>query len=241
MYIGVLKVGEILFPFFSTLQKESAARKVDLLFRSSWIMNVLAASALGGLISVAHSLLHVWTGAEVAAQAERVLVVLSIAGILGSSANVFGFYLLAQGRSRSNALIALITGVFTLITSAVALPLLGWQAAGWSTCAGMVAQFVIIVFLLRRSFKLADIWSRVVHSVLMPLGIGIGTALALRYGLGASLQLAPSWWSVGAVSSLTGATIFLVAIAASQLSPYRTACRQDLRAIASRFLPLKAG
>ena len=85
MYIGVLKVGEILFPFFSTLQKEADDRKADLLFRSSWILNVLAASALGGLIPVAGPLLHLWTGAEVAAEAQHVLVILSIAGILGSS------------------------------------------------------------------------------------------------------------------------------------------------------------
>ena len=105
VYIGVLKVGEILFPFFSALQKEADDRKADLLFRSSWILNVLAASALGGLIPVAGPLLHLWTGAEVAAEAQRVLVILSIAGILGSSSNVFAFYLLAQGRSSSNALI----------------------------------------------------------------------------------------------------------------------------------------
>lgn len=240
-YIGILKVGEILFPFFSTLQKESEDRKVDLLFRSSWILNVLAASALGALIPVAGPLLHVWTGAEVAAEAATVLVVLSIAGILGSSANVFGFYLLAQGRSRSNALIALITGGVTLVTSAIALPRFGWHAAGWSACAGMVAQMMTIVFLLRRNFKLTGMWSRVVHSVLMPLGIGIATALGVRYGLDhAPLQLAPSWWSVGTVASLTAAIIFVVAVAASQLGPYRNACRQDIRSIVSRFLPLRA-
>jgi O-antigen/teichoic acid export membrane protein len=240
-YIGILKVGEILFPFFSTLQSESVDRRVDLLFRSSWVLNVLAASALGGLIPAAGPLLHVWTGAEVAAEAARVLVVLSIAGILGSSANVFGFYLLAQGRSRSNALIALITGVVTLVTSVIALPRFGWQAAGWSACAGMIAQMVTVVFLLSRSFNLAGMRSRVVHCVLMPLGIGIAMALAVRYGLDrAPPRLAPSWWSVGAVWSLTAAIIFVAAVAASQLGPYRNACWQDIRSIVSRFLPLKA-
>ncbi|WP_439398227.1 oligosaccharide flippase family protein [Bradyrhizobium sp. PMVTL-01] len=240
-YIGILKVGEILFPFFSTLQKESEDRKVDLLFRSSWILNVLAATALGALIPVAGPLLHVWTGAEVAAEAARVLVVLSIAGILGSSANVFSFYLLAEGRSRYNALIALVTGIATLAASAVVLPRFGWHAAGWSTCAGMVAQLVTIVFLLRRSSDFADMGSRVVHCVLMPLGVGIATALAVRYGLDrAPLRLAPSWWSVGVVSALTAAIIFVVAVAASQLGPYRRACWQDIRSIVSRFSPLKA-
>jgi O-antigen/teichoic acid export membrane protein len=241
VYIGVLKVGEILFPFFSSLQHEAEARKVDLLLRASWILNVLAASALGGLVPVAGPLLHLWTGAEVAAEAQRVLVVLSIAGILGSSANVFAFYLLAEARSRSNAQIALVTGAVTLATSAIALPLFGWQAAGWSACVGMIAQMITTVLLLRRSFDLAGLWSRVLHFVLMPLGVGIVTALALRFALDrVAPDLDPSWLSVGIVAALSAATIFFVAVGVSQLGPYRAICWRDLRAIAGRFLPLKA-
>lgn len=240
-YIGILKVGEILFPFFSTLQKESEDRKIDLLFRSSWILNVLAASALGALIPVAGPLLHVWTGAEVAAASAPVLVVLSIAGILGSSANVFGFYLLAQGRSRSNARIALITGIVTLGTSAIVLPRFGWHAAGWSACAGMLAQMATIVALLRRTFNSPGIWPRVTYCILMPLGIGIATALALHYSLDrAQFQIAPSWRSVGVVAAATAAIIFAVEVVASQLGPYREVCLQDLRTILSRFVTRKA-
>jgi hypothetical protein len=51
MYIRCSKGQRILFPFFSTLQ-EADDREADLLFRSSWILNVLAASARGGLIPV---------------------------------------------------------------------------------------------------------------------------------------------------------------------------------------------
>jgi len=241
MYIGVLKVGEILFPFFSTLQKEADDRKADLLFRSSWILNVLAASALGGLIPVAGPLLHLWTGAEVAAEAQTVLVILSIAGILGSSTNVFAFYLLAQGRSSSNALISLLTGVFTLATSAIALPYFGWQAAGWSACFGMVAQMATTLILLRRRFSLTGMWSRVVHFVLMPVGVGIAAALALRYGFrSAQLDHALGWWYVVVVYLLAAGIIFVVAVAVSRVGPHGAACWRDLRVIASRFLPLKA-
>jgi O-antigen/teichoic acid export membrane protein len=211
------------------------------LFRSSWILNVLAASALGGLIPVAGPLLHLWTGAEVAAEAQRVLVVLSIAGILGSSSNVFAFYLLAQGRSSSNALIALLTGVFTLATSAIALPYFGWQAAGWSACIGMIAQMVTVVILLRRHFSLTGMWLRLIHFVLMPIGVGIATALALRYGFrSAQLDQAIGWWYVGGLYVLVAGIILVVAVAASQAGPYGAACWRDLRVIAGRFLPIKA-
>ncbi|MEH2536449.1 lipopolysaccharide biosynthesis protein [Bradyrhizobium sp. AZCC 1699] len=241
VYIGVLKVGEILFPFFSALQKETDDRKADLLFRSSWILNVLAASALGGLIPVAGPLLHLWTGAEVAAEAQRVLVILSIAGVLGSSSNVFAFYLLAQGRSSSNALISLLTGVFTLATSAIALPYFGWQAAGWSACFGMIAQMVTAVILLQRRFSLSGMWLRLIHFVLMPIGVGIATALALRYGFrSAQVDQAIGWWYVGGLYLLAAGIIFIVAVAASRVGRYRAACWRDLRVIAGRFLPLKA-
>jgi O-antigen/teichoic acid export membrane protein len=202
---------------------------------------VLAASALGGLIPVAGPLLHLWTGAEVATEAQNVLVILSIAGILGSSTNVFAFYLLAQGRSSSNALISLLTGVFTLATSAIALPYFGWQAAGWSACCGMIAQMVTTMILLRRRFSLTGMWSRLIHFVLMPLGVGIATALALRYGFRvAQLDQALGWWYVVGVYLLAAGIVFVVAVAVSRVGPHGAACWRDLRVIAGRFLPLKA-
>ena len=153
MYIGILKIGEILFPFFSSLQKESNDRIADLLFRSSWVLNLLAATVLGALIPVAGPLLHAWTGEEVAIETQGLLVVLAVAGMLGCASNVFAYYLLANGRSRSNAMIALVTAVVTLTTSAIALPYFGWQAAGWSACLGMIAQIIVTMVLLRQSFK----------------------------------------------------------------------------------------
>lgn len=241
MYIGILKVGEILFPYFSTLQKESSDRRADLLFRSSWVLNVLAASALGALIPVAGPLLHLWTGAEVAAEAQRVLVVLSIAGMLGCSANVFAFYLLADGRSRSNALISSVTAVFTLATSAVALPHFGWQAAGWSACVGMMAQMGTTIILLQKSFNLPGVWARVAHFVLLPLGTGIITALVLRGSVKETLShQAPHWWCVGGLYCLAAGIIFVIVVAVSLVGPHGAVCWRDLRAIASRFLPLKA-
>ena len=237
IYIGILKIGEILFPFFSSLQKESSERMADLLFRSSWVLNLLAATVLGAVIPVAGPLLHAWTGKEVAIETQGLLVVLAVAGMLGCASNVFAYYLLANGRSRSTALIALATVFVTLTASAIALPYFGWHAAGWSAFLGMTAQIVVTMVLLRRSFKLADMWPRLVHFVLQPLGTGIATAIGLRYVVGERLFGYPShWWFVGISYCVAACIIFVVVAAVSRIGPYGETCWRDLRLIISRFL-----
>jgi hypothetical protein len=84
-------------------------------------------------------------------------------------------------------------------------------------------------------------WLRLIHFVLMPIGVGIVTAVALRYGFrSAQLDQAIGWWYVVGLYLLAAGVIFAVAIAVSQAGPYGAACWRDLRVIAGRFLPLKA-
>jgi O-antigen/teichoic acid export membrane protein len=240
MYIGVLKIGEILFPFFSSVQKEPDDRIADLLFRASWVLNLLAAIVLGALIPVAGPLLYAWTGEEVAVKTQGLLVVLAVAGILGCASNVFAYYLLANGRSRSYAMIAVVTAVVTLITSATALPYFGWQAAGWSACLAMFAQIIVTTVLVRQSFKVTDVWPRVAHFVLLPLGTGILTAMALRYLVGQQLSdQTPHWWFVGAAYGIAAGIIFVVVVAVSRIGPYGALCWRDLRAVVRRFVPVR--
>jgi O-antigen/teichoic acid export membrane protein len=241
IYIGVLKVGDILFPFFSSLQKGPSSRMVDLLFRSSWVLNVLGASALGALIPVAGPLLKAWTGIDVAIETQGLLVILAVAGTLGCTANVFGYYLLANGQSRDLASIAITTAAATLATSAVLLPLFGWKAAGWSACCGMLAQFGVTMMLLRRNIQAANIASRVVHLVLQPLATGIVAAIGLRYLLAERLfDMPPRWWFVGIAYAVSAGLIFLAIVAVSTIGPYRRTCWQDLVAIARHLLPHEA-
>lgn len=241
IYIGILKVGEILFPFFTSLRREASGRVADLLFRSSWVLNVLGAVTLGALIPVAGLLLRVWAGRDVAQEAELLLVVLAAAGILGCASNVFGYYLLAEGRSRASASIAMATSVATVLASAIALPLLGWKAAGWSACAGMLAQFCVMMWLLRKTFELDDIGARVTYFVLQPLATGIVAALLLRSLVGDVLATASAqWWLVGVAYALSAAILLVVIVAVAALGPYRRTCLQDLLAIARPVLPRRA-
>ena len=179
-----------------------------------------------------------WTGSEVAAETQGLLVLLAVAGILGCASNVFAFYLLANGRSRASASISIVTAVVTLVTSSLALPYFGWKGAGWSAFLGMIAQIVITMVLLRRSFSLLTMWSRMAHFVFLPLGTGIVTALALRYFVAEGLfNLAPQWWLVGLWYGLAAGVIFIVVVAVSTIGPYGATCWRDMRVIAGRFLP----
>ena len=104
----------------------------------------------------------------------------------------------------------------------------------------MIAQMTITMNLLRRSFSLSDMWSRIGHFVLLPLATGIVTALALRYLAGSQLfDYMPRWWYVGGSYCVAAGIIFAAVVAVSRIGPYGDACWRDLRLIASRFL-LKA-
>ena len=174
-------------------------------------------------------------------QTQGLLVVLSVAGMVGCASNVFAYYLLANGRSHSNAIIALVTAVAMLATSSVALPYFGWQAAGWSACVGMVAQIAVTTALLRKSFSLMDVWPRVAHFVLQPLATGIVVAIALRYLAGQRLFDQPAhWWFVGISYGVAAGIIFVIVAAVSRLGPYGAVCWRDLGVIANRFLPVRA-
>lgn len=237
VYIGIIKVGEILFPFFSGMQNETLERKAELVFRSSWVLNLLAVSALGAIVPVAGPLLALWAGAEFASSAHRVLTVLTISGMLGCSVNVFAFFLLSQGRSKSIALISLLTAFFTLATSALSLPFFGWTAAGWSACAGVAAQNVATALLLRSTFKQISIWSRFTNLVALPLLVGTGTAVLLGRLISLDgLGVTETWPVVFGLYCLSGFTIFLLVALTSQLGPYRVSCREDLRVIALKAI-----
>jgi O-antigen/teichoic acid export membrane protein len=241
IYIGVLKVGEILFPFFSMLQKEAREHRVDLLLRSSWMLNLLAASVLGALVPAAGPVLDLWTGPSVAAEAELVLVTLSVAGILGCGVNAFVFYLLAEGRSRASAIISFVTAAFTLLTSALVLPAFGWRAAGWSACVGMVAQIVTVFSLLSKAFDQPRGWARVFHFVVQPLLTGIVVALLLRHAVSALFPASTlPWWAVGALYGAAALLIFATVVAVSLLGPYGKTCRRDLQSVWRRLSALRA-
>lgn len=238
VYIGILKLGETLFPFFSARMGGDRERLGDAFFRSSWLLNLIAASALGGLIPVAGDVLRVWTNATVAGEAEQVLVILSIAGIFGSAANVLTFFLLATGETRSLALLSWSSTSVILLTAAIALPLIGWPAAGWSSLTGMTTQVIIGALLLAAHFKTDGVWARIAHSVLIPLGVAVLLSLILRQ-LAGHVVLS-GWWQILAGYTVSAGLICGAVVMVSIWGKAGHAARHDLMFVTRRLLLLRS-
>ncbi len=239
IYIGVLKVGEILFPFFSRLAHEREEIQADVLFRTSWLLNLLAVSVLGSLIPLAGQILQIWTSADVAVEAERVLIVLALAGILGSGANVFSFYLVAIGKTRSTAMISLVTGLTTVAVGLLGLSYLGWRAVGWSALLGMFVQIAVISLSMKRNFYIHDLSDRIFHLVLAPLVAGGLIALFLRLVISDNVPVV--WWQILGCYCLCVVTIGCFVVAVAAIGPYRHSCWHDLKRITLHFMPTRRG
>lgn len=236
IYVGVLKLSEVLFPFFSSIgEEDGAAQRSEIMFRASWLVTLTATTALGAVIPVAEPVLHLWTNANLAAEAHRILIILTLAGMLGCGTIVFRFYLLGRGEFRHNALISLATAGFAGVASVALVPQFGWAAAGFSSLIGMLAQLIMIMMLIRKSFAIPDLSFRVFHFIVTPILIGITAALLLYEGM-ARQAASDEWWRMG-LHYVIGATAIAGAIVfAAALGPYRRICLGDLYRIATHLL-----
>jgi O-antigen/teichoic acid export membrane protein len=230
VYIGVLKLGEVLFPLFSSISEDNTVEHSNMMFRASWLLALVATASLGAIIPVAEPLLTLWTNASVADETYRTLIILSLAGMLGCGTNVFMFFLLGRGQSKHNALISLTTAASVALASFVLLPFFGWAAAGLSTLIGMVAQLILVMVLIRKSFSIPDMSSKTFHFIVSPIFVGAITAMVIYAGW--TRQVTPTaWWSMGLMYALSAIAIAGSIIIAAAIGPYRGTCIGDLNRI----------
>jgi O-antigen/teichoic acid export membrane protein len=206
-YIGVAKVGEVLFPVFSAETASAVGRRADLYARAAWLMNITAACVLGPLLAIAHDLLLVWTSAPTADHATPVLVLLTVAGLLGCGSNVFGLYALGSGQPRLNALLGLITALAAGSTSAVLLPRYGLAAAGAGSVVAMLIQFSISLYLTRRLFGTSLPRDRMVNAIVVPIAVGLIIGLAAH-----ALKLTPAQGWIAVASRYMAVAILIASV-----------------------------
>jgi O-antigen/teichoic acid export membrane protein len=234
VYIGVLKLSEVLFPHFSRMDANDPRRE-DVMFRTSWIMTLIATAALGAIIPVADAILRIWTNNDVANEASAILITLSLAGMLGSGTNVFMFFLLGSGDARTNAFISLFTAAFVILSSAALIPLFGWSAAGTATLIGMIAQLALLTVIIFYRFKSRHIIKKLLFSIIIPIMVGVFVSICLMFIL-ANYSSHHGFITVGLCYAFCALTISIAVIVVSLLGPYGDICLNDLKSIKTHLL-----
>jgi O-antigen/teichoic acid export membrane protein len=182
-YSSVFTMSEVLFPAFSSISNESLELKADALMKASWILTVAAVCVLAPLIPLATDLISVWINADVAGQGAIVLRTLCVGGILGCATSATYFFLLGTGKTRIITVMAVATGVVTVIVSAIVLPRFGLKAAGWSGIAAMIVQMMFIFAILKKIFGSILTWSHITTSLHVPIAAGLSVAFLVS-GIG---------------------------------------------------------
>jgi O-antigen/teichoic acid export membrane protein len=231
-YIGVYKMGEVVFPVFGAEAMSSLERRADLFARVSWILNTLAACALGSVMALAHGILLVWTGKSVADNGSGVLSILSLAGLVGSGANALNFYLLGTGRPQVNFIVALLTAIVSCCVSALLLPHFGLSAAGYGALTAMCAQIVTVIIIVKSSFGSNLPMSRIFSVICMPLTIGIGLGFSFRF---VGLPPPSGWLTLCLQFALVAATIGTICLLSAALTADGRRSLGDVRRIALKF------
>ena len=130
VYMGVLKISEVLFPHFSAAAEKPLEQQVPVFMTSSWLVNMVAAAALAPLIPLSASLVTLWVGAEAAEVGAPMLRTLVTSGILGSGLNVFSYFAMGTGHSKRLGVMALAHSAVVALCSVVLILTWGPLVAG---------------------------------------------------------------------------------------------------------------
>lgn len=235
-YIGVAKAGEVLFPVFSAEADSSRERQADLYFRAAWMLNLLAACMLGPLLPLSEDILRIWTDAATAREAQSVLFILTLGGLLGCGVNALAYFTMGLARTHLNFILAVITATISCTASAILLPRYGLAAAGVGTLLAMVAQLVAGIIISEQLFGNGRM-NRQMFSIIGPLAIAIAVGCGLRFA--AVLPHPAGWPGLIGLSVAVAVTIAAATMATTYLSAAGAASRRDIVGIATRYLPAR--
>jgi O-antigen/teichoic acid export membrane protein len=232
-YVTVFKLSEVLFPTFSALSTESLERKANLLMRASWLLTTAAVCVLIPLVPLSKDILRFWMGEAIAVQGALVLKTLAVGGTLGCATNASFFFLLGNAKTKWVAFLAVATGIVTLITSLLVLPVWGLPAAGISGVAAMLAQIIAVNVMLRRIFSKTLQWRLAWDYLYAPIAIGLIVAFTFQLS---GIVSAKTWaqlacWYV-AISATSGLSIILVTLR----SPTRQDRVEDMKNLLRRTM-----
>ncbi len=211
VYMGVLKVTEVLFPHFAATADRPVHERLPLLVGSSWLTNALAAAALAPLVPLAASLIELWVGPDAVPAGAPILRTLATAGLVGSGTNALLYYMLSQGQSDVLARVNVMHALLVVLLSTALLLSAGPAMAGFG---------ILVANVLRLTFLVAQMPS-ITGSTASVLSMARGTQTPIAAGLMLAwapwpgfFSTASSWLGLGALYFLlAGATLLACVLA----------------------------
>jgi len=216
VYMGVLKISEVLFPHFSA-SAEHPSEQASVFLVSSWLINTIAAVALAPLIALSSVVITLWVDAGAAQFGAPMLRTLITAGIIGSGMNVLTYFAMSRGYTRQLGIMALAHSIAVGVCSTLLIFGFGPLAAGGGFLVANVLRLVWAIVITPHIIGNRMPASEVALSTLPPLAAG------LFVGWFIDPVPATNWLAVFWNYALIGLTVFIASLALSLVfAPPRT-------------------
>ena len=213
VYMGVLKISEVLFPHFSAAADKPVQQKISVFMASSWLVNTIAAAALAPLIPLSAALVALWVGADATEFGAPILCTLVTAGIVGSGMNVFSYFAMGNGYSKQLGVMALAHSAAVALCSTALILNFGAMVAGAGFLAANVLRLVWATSLTPSMIGNRLRMREVAQSTLPPLGSGLLVGWCL-WPVSAS-----SWLALAGNYALIAAAVLLASLVLSAIFP----------------------
>lgn len=233
-YTLVSKLSEVLFPTFSAITvSTSLETKASLLMRSSWLLNAISICILVPIIPLSESILTIWINSEIASKGAIILQAVCVAGVIGGASNAIIPFLLSEGYTKWIMIVSLASGIATVTTAAILLPIYGLAAAGFGGIMGMIIQRIILDLFIKKKFGKNLPFLRLLTRLYLPILIGLIIGFCASF---ISFLTVPKLVNVicgyAALSIIIGTTILIM----NKILPYGQESNQDVVAIVEKII-----
>lgn len=184
-YVGALRGGEVLFPRFGSLSRNTVEQRGEFFQTASWAVGTFSAMVLAPIIPLSDAILRFWIGSETGEWAALLLRTLVYGGVVGCATNVFTYYAMGIGRNAQVAFVSVLYSVVTVISTIVLIHTLGPVGAGGGLLVASIVRLAAALAVTRRVFFPHLSWSGLTVSTVLPAGMGVLLAVVaqrLAYG-----------------------------------------------------------
>lgn len=210
VHMGVLKAGDVLFPYFSSTSHQPIAQRASFFISISWLLNTFAACALAPLIPLSWHIIALWINQEAATDGATMLCTLTVAGILGCGVNVYSYHAMGAGEVFRLTQLSFITAIVSVVFTAILIIYVGPIAAGGGILVGNAIRLIFVLLFSKKSFQPLISLRTLIVVTTPPLVAG----LIMAYAWEASGILSLSSW----LSLLIGYVVVSISVAIASVA-----------------------